>query len=356
MRIRRQFRSPIFLNLILGSILAANVAAQTDEIRFRPAPGQTAGRVMRGTINAETPREVRIQVNNRPETVPLDEIAEITYAGTPPAFLEAKVREKAGDFEAALGSYEKAAAAAGLKPFVAQQVRYSYAAALAASIAEDESRTDKAVKALQDFVKTYPNGRHTAPAYETLLNLARGSSDTARIEAVLDELAKIPGEQARASVLKADTLVDQGKADEAVRAIDAVNSQIPEKSSLARLAESVRIKALVTQKKLDEAESRARQLIDAADPADTEALAHAYNALGDCLRAAGKPKDALIAYLHNDILFDSVSNEHARALAAITQLWRTLEKPDRAEQTLSKLATAYPRSPWLKKAQGTPTN
>ena len=60
------------------------------------------------------------------------------------------------------------------------------------------------------------------------------------------------------------------------------------------------------------------------------------------------------AYLHTDILFDSVPSEHARALAAITQLWRTLEKPDRAEQTLNKLATTYPRSPWLKKAQGTP--
>lgn len=349
----RPLRIPIFL-IVIGSAIAATAAGQTDEIRYRPTPGQTAGRVIRGTINAESPREVRIQVNNRPESVPIDEIAEINYAGTPPAYLEAKVREKAGDFEAALEGYEKAAAASGLKPFVAQQVKYSYASAMAAAAAGDESRTEKAVKTLEDFVKAFPNGRHTATAYETLLNLVRGGSDAGRIDAVIDEMAKIPGEQARAKVLKADTLIDQGKPDDAFRSIDSIKSQIPAKSSLERLAESVRIKALVGQKKLDEAEKRARQLIEAADPADTEALAHAYNALGDCLRAAGKPKDALIAYLHNDILFDSNSNEHARALAAITQLWRTLEKPDRAEQTLSKLATAYPRSPWLKKAQATP--
>ncbi|MBI1325510.1 tetratricopeptide repeat protein [bacterium] len=351
--LRSLYASMIFL-IVFEAAIASTANAQTDEIRFRPATGQTSGRVVRGTINAETPREVRIQVGNKPETVPIEEIAEINYAGTPPAFLEARVREKAGDYRGALENYEKAAAASGLKPFVGQLVKFSYAAALAASVSEDESRSDKAIKALQDFVKTYPNGRHTASAYESLLNLVRSGGDDARIDSVIDELAKVPGEQARAKVLKADTLVDQGKAEEALRSIDSVGAQIPADSSLARLAESVRIKSLVGTKKLDEAESKARQLIEAADPADSEALAHAYNALGDCLRASGKPKDALIAYLHTDILFDSVPNEHARALAAITQLWRTLEKPDRAEQTLSKLATAYPRSPWLKKAQGTP--
>lgn len=344
----------LILILAFASSSVSIAHAQTDEIRFRPTTGQTSGRVVRGTISAETPREVRIQVGNKPENVPLEDIAEINYAGTPPAFLEARVREKAGDYRGSLENYEKAAAATGLKPFVSQLVKFSYATALAASVGEDESQTDKAVKALQDFVKAYPNGRHTASAYESLLNLVRSGGDDARIDAVIDELAKVPGEQARAKVLKADTLVDQGKAEEALRSIDSVGSQIPANSSLARLAESVRIKSLVGTKKLDEAESRARQLIEAADPADSEALAHAYNALGDCLRASGKPKDALIAYLHTDILFDSVPNEHARALAAITQLWRTLEKPDRAEQTLSKLATAYPRSPWLKNAQGTP--
>jgi tetratricopeptide (TPR) repeat protein len=310
--------------------------------------------VVRGTINAETPREIRIQVGNKVETIPLEEIAEVNYAGTPPPFLEARVREKAGDFRGALDNYEKASNASGLKPFVAQQVKYSYASALVQTVSEDDSQSEKAVKALQEFVKAYPNGRHTASAYESLLSLVRAGGDGAKIDSVIDELAKIPGEQARSKVLKADTLVDQGKAGDAVSAIDSVTSEIPANSALARLAESVRIKALVGLKKLDDAESRARKLIESSDPTDSEALALAYNALGDCLRASGKPKDAIIAYLHTDILFDSVPNEHARALSAITQLWRTLEKPDRAEQTLNKLATTYPRSPWLKSAQGNP--
>ncbi|RLT16005.1 MAG: tetratricopeptide repeat protein, partial [Planctomycetota bacterium] len=55
--------------------------------------------------------------------------------------------------------------------------------------------------------------------------------------------------------------------------------------------------------------------------------------------------------LHTEILYEKSANEHAKSLASITQLWRILDKPDRAEQTLNKLATTYPRSQWLKKAQ-----
>jgi tetratricopeptide (TPR) repeat protein len=333
---------------------AGEASAQTDEIRFRPTPGQTAGRIVRGTIAAESPREIRIQVGGRTETVPVAEVAEVNYAGTPPNFLEARVREKAGDLKAALENYEKAASATGMKPFVAQAVKFAFASALAQSVADDDAQSEKAVKALQDFVKTYPNGRHTAAAFETLLNLVRSGSDATRVDVILEDLAKIPGEQGRARILKADTQADAGQPDEALKTLDSAASQIPKGSALERFRESVRIKALVGLKQFGDAEKSARALIDASDPNDFEALAPAYNALGDCLRAAGKPKDALIAYLHTDILFESVASEHARSLAAIVELWRVLEKPDRAEQTLTKLTSTYPRSPWVKKAQGAP--
>ena len=42
-------------------------------------------------------------------------------------------------------------------------------------------------------------------------------------------------------------------------------------------------------------------------------MASAYNTLGDCLRAAGRPKDALIAYLHTDVLFAKDKEQHPRA-------------------------------------------
>ena len=84
-----------------------------------------------------------------------------------------------------------------------------------------------------------------------------------------------------------------------------------------------------------------------AEDAATQAAAH--NALGDCLRAAGRPKEALYAFLHTDLLFSKDKGEHARALAQISQLWRDpqLNRPDRAEEVMERLKQEYPRSPYL---------
>ena len=55
-------------------------------------------------------------------------------------------------------------------------------------------------------------------------------------------------------------------------------------------------------------------MIQAAPAEDVPAQAAAYNTLGDCLRAANRPKDALLAYLHTDLLYSKDKEEHPRAL------------------------------------------
>lgn len=344
----------MFLLCVIATFNSVSLRAQTDEIQLKPIAGQTTGRIVRGTITAESPREIKIQVGTKTETITVDDLADVDYAGTPQAFLEAEQREKSGDLNAALESYKRAASAAGLKPFVAQLVKFKYATALADAGMNEPQKLNDSITALQQFVKSYPNGRHTALALERLLNLVRSGSDQSKIDSVLTDMANIPGNQGRANILKAELLAEQGQAEKALQLLDTAKSQIPKNSELERLAESTRIKVLVARKDFTEAEKLARTLIESSVPNDAAALAPAYNSLGDCLRAAGKPKDAMIAYLHTEILYDRVAGEHARALAAITQLWRVLEKPDRAEQTLNKLASTYPRSPWVKAAQGVP--
>ena len=341
-----------FSILVLFLAISSKASAQTDEIQLKPMTGQTTGKIIRGTIQSESPREIKITVSGKTETIMVDDLANIDYANTPAAFFEAKQREKSGDYMAALESYKRASNASGVRPFVLQLVKFRYASALAEASLSDDKKTPEAIDALQDFVKSNPTSRHTPDASEQLLNLVRSGSDPAKVDSVLADMAKIPGAQARSNVLRAGLLTDRGKPDDALKLLASTKSQIPKNSELERIAQSVQINALVGQKNFAEAEKQARILIESTSPEDTNALAPAYNALGDCLRAAGKPKDAMIAYLHTEILYDKAADEHARALSAITQLWRILEKPDRAEQTLNKLASAYPRSPWLKKAQG----
>lgn len=346
------FMRIMLLVIFIGLTRAGEARAQTDTVQLRPGAGQTAGRTIRGTINSESTTEIRIQVGGKAESVKTDEVESVLYGGIPPAYLEAEIREKNGDLTAAIDGFRRASTTAGLRPIVAQQVKFRYAEALANAAGQEPARTPEAVTALQEYVRSYPNGRNVPAALEILLALVRSGDDPARIDSVIADMAKIPGAQGRANLLKADLLVERGLPDEAMKQLSIARTQISKGSELEKMAQSVQIKALVSKKSFSEAENLARDLIAAADPNDFESLAPAYNSLGDCLRAAGKPKDAMIAYLHTEILYDRAQAEHARALASITELWRVLEKPDRAEQALNKLASTYPRSPWLKKAQG----
>ena len=62
------------------------------------------------------------------------------------------------------------------------------------------------------------------------------------------------------------------------------------------------------------------------------------------LRVANR--EALYAFLHTDLLFSKEKDEHARALAQIARIWRELNRPDRADETLERLKQEYPRSPY----------
>ena len=55
------------------------------------------------------------------------------------------------------------------------------------------------------------------------------------------------------------------------------------------------------------------QVIEGSPAEDAAAQAPAYNTLGDCLRAANRPTDALFAYLHTDLLYSKAKEEHPHA-------------------------------------------
>ena len=74
--------------------------------------------------------------------------------------------------------------------------------------------------------------------------------------------------------------------------------------------------------------------------------AQAYNTLGTALRKAGKPQDALLAFLHVDVLYFASAEDHAEALANLAQLWNEVQKPERAAQALQTLKTRYKNSRW----------
>ncbi len=104
--------------------------------------------------------------------------------------------------------------------------------------------------------------------------------------------------------------------------------------------------SLVGMKKFKEAETLVREVILASPPEDADAQAPAYNTLGDCLRAANHPKEALLAYLHTDLLYSKDKAEHPRALHWIASLFRQIKQDAKADEFALRLKQEYPRSTW----------
>jgi predicted negative regulator of RcsB-dependent stress response len=180
------------------------------------------------------------------------------------------------------------------------------------------------------------------------LQIQQGNFDQAA--RTLTQLNQVPWAADRAAVLQARVLARKGEYDKAVAALDRLLAKAPEGSAKHREAMLAKAECLAGLRKFDQAEAAVRSVIKAAPPEDAEVQALAHNTLGDCLRAAGKPKDALYAYLHTDILFDKDKEQRARALAQIAQLWKELKRDDFAEAALERLKQDYPNSPYAQAA------
>ena len=85
------------------------------------------------------------------------------------------------------------------------------------------------------------------------------------------------------------------------------------------------------------------EVIRDADPEDSELHAIAYNALGQCYRQADKPKEALLAFLHVDVLYSSIPAAHVEALENLAALWTSFGQAGRAREARGLLRDQYER-------------
>ena len=334
--------------LTLSIALAPAVAARGDLINLIPGSNPKASQdVVRGAVVAETSTEVTVKVGAANQIVPVAQIASIRYDGRPGSLDLAASRESAGNFAEAADLYKKGAAEAANKPFIAEDALFSQARVIADLGLTDPSKTDAAVTLLEAFVKDHGNGRHLLPALESLakLQMQKGSYDA--VSQTLDRLSKIPQTADRAAVLRARVASRKGEHQEAIREFDKLIAAAPENLVKRRDAQLAKAESLVALKKYPEAEALVRGVIKGAAPEDVNTQAAAHNTLGDCLRAAGRPKDALYAYLHTDLLFFKDKEQHSKALARIVQTWDELKRNDRAVEAYERLKQEYPKSPYV---------
>jgi tetratricopeptide (TPR) repeat protein len=332
--------------------LAAGARAETIADRVRTTHGSEVGEVA-----GMTPLEVTLDKGaTGSSTVPVNEITGIVFDGEPPALTQARVNARNGGYESALESLGQIDLASVSRDLVRQDVEF-YRAFCAAQLAlGGNGQILDAGRQLNSFVHSYPKNYHYLEAAEVMGDLLMATGKYASAEKQYAELAKAPWPdyRIRAAVLVARTLQDQNKHAEAIVEFDKAlqmpgqDDDVRSQKLSATLGKAV---SLAETDHADEAVNMIEAVIRDANPEQKELLARAYNALGNCYERAGKTKDALLAFLHVDLLYNTIPDAHAEALSHLVPLWTAVGQDESAREARQTLNERYSGSRWTRATQ-----
>jgi hypothetical protein len=295
------------------------------------------------------------------QEIPVNEIDVIFYEDEPTLLKTGRTGIDAGRYNDALDALERINAQDITRREILQDLQYYKALCKAKMALNGEGDIMAAGKAMADWVKANDGNYHYLAGCEVVgdLLVAAGKYDVA--EPYYGQLAKVrwPDYQMRAGVklgeaqLAAARTADkedekQKSLAQALKSFDAVlgmqaGGALAEAEKLAATLGKAR--CLAEGGKADEAVALATKVIAQGNPEDHELHSGAYTALGIAHRKAGNTKDALLAFLHVDVLYHTSPRDHIEALRNLVDLWNEVQKPERAAEAAAILRERYNRSP-----------
>ena len=318
---------------------------------------QTKGPMLVGTVTSVTALEVQLEVkglHNAPattKTVPVNEIKMISYDDDPRALTRAREHISKEEYEEAETSL-KDLKPADKRAEVATDIEFYKALCAAKEALGGSGAVADATASMEAFAKNHSSSYHYLEACELAGKLLVADRKYAQAEPYYAELAKAPWEdyKMRAGIGAGRAKLAQGKTAEALKAFDEVlgNASTDDQAESQRVVAKLgKARCLAATNKTDEAIKIAQDIIDKSDAdKNNDLLAEAYNTMGTSLHKAGRTKEAMLAFLHVNVLYNSSPDLHAEALANLVNLFNELHKPDHAGTCLNKLRQNYPNSPW----------
>lgn len=337
--------------LTVAILLWAGPVAAVDQV-------QTGKGTLSGTIRDMNPREISLErTGGKVEQIAVNEVLYVRFEGEPPQMNLIRSAALNGRYEDALRDLEKVAAevADSARAELKQDIEFYRAYANAQLALAGSADVATAGRQLREFAQTYPNSFHS---YETSQVLGDLLAAIGRHDDALAQYAKLaeapwPDYKMRAAVARGQTFARQGNYADAEKEYAAATEIA--KTSSGPLVDTQRASAVLglaecqaKNGKIDEAIKLVEGIVASADPEAAELHARAYNTLGRCYLDAQSPKEALLAFLHVDILYFSVPQAHAEALHHLASLWQSVGKGDRAATARETLQQRYANSPWNK--------
>jgi tetratricopeptide (TPR) repeat protein len=206
---------------------------------------------------------------------------------------------------------------------------------------------NNATKDVFGFVTKHGDSWHFYSAIRLLGSLAKAIGNNEKAVTFYQALAKAPSRELKIeSVYQIGMLkrlqkdLNGAKAD--LGKVAALTPGTPGEKRLQTLAKAGLAVITAEQGQGDQAVKMVNELIATLNPTDTQTAATIYNALGASYAATGKDEDALIAYMHTQLMYSMHASEHVEALKELIELWTKVGKPDRAAQFRGELQQRYP--------------
>ncbi|HAB11241.1 MAG TPA: hypothetical protein DCE47_06090 [Planctomycetaceae bacterium] len=345
----------MLLTLVV-SLSATRSAQAIDQVIRKSSANPVRGKI---TAISKTGLTVKPQVG-ADVMVPANDIVDVRWDGEPVKLITARGADRASRYTQALKAYadvesDPKAAADNIN----KDLKFLVARATAGQALAGAGKLEDARAKLEAFLQVGATSFRYFDAVGLLgrVELAAGSHDKAKAQFTALAGApwldyKMAGQSAQARVLLA-----QGNVDGALSAFQAVITQggnNPDKAIKGQRFQAVLGKSSCLIRKQGQASFTAALkdldgvLAEASD-SDSRVLAEAYLRQGDCLRLLGRQKEAVLSYLHVDLLFAAEATLHAESLFHLGTLWSAVGHPDRASSARERLRSDYPQSSWAKK-------
>lgn len=334
--------------LVLAALGAAPqiASAQTAADRIIRTGGVDSGK-----ITAVTPLGVTISKTGVASTVAVEDIQSVTYGGEPPELNSARNAYVAGRIKDAEDAMSKVVRQGISRDEILADIDFYTAAIKAKQAVAGQSSVDSAIGDLRVFMTARGKSYHIPAAIELLgdLYVAAGQYGNARTEYGKLAKAKSIYFELRSALLVGRAWQAEGDSAKAEAEFDRVVASAEGGVLLEPLKLAATLERAVAQAasgQIDQSAAAIGQIISKAEPEDSELLARAYNALGDCYSASKDTRGALFSFLHVDLLYNQDADGHAKALHELVGLWKAVGRESRSAEAAAKLAQKYPGSRW----------
>ena len=346
----------------LAAVLLASMAgnAAGDIIRMK-----SGGATISGTVTDETYEAVSYTSASVEGRVRQCDVESIEWGDRSPDFIAAERARSNGEYEEAIGRYERAMKAPRARKFYVEPTCTYYIGLCHLQM----NKTDKAEEAFRKLIADHPKARFIPHAHIALgdVQLAQQRWDKAieSYSAVANAMDATVGRPTfcedlyyEAKVKMTEALVGKKEYDKAIKDLDALIRDVERSNpDVALAAQRLKASALVQSGKTDEGLKIFRDIIaksiaemagavSAREIRLSTIVAQCYNGIGDAIQAAGKPKDALLEYLRVvTVLSSGVGDQYPRSLIGAVRCFDALGQKDRAKELLGELKLDYASFP-----------